>query len=408
MPGAVTQLLTSAPTTVPWRRDALGAAAAAVFIQGPTSAELYKYLPNHNPPVASILAVAATFLGALVLLRAVEHSEAWRRLVGSRSLTAILLAGITVASPPAYYLWAHHLPRGTPGSAVTRAMAEPVHALLAGRQMYHITLPPQTQASPGPLWIILNAPFTLIHASWLLIPFWLAVTAVVVRVAYGRGVEVNVALVIGCVSPHFLRMIAEDQDLLVVPCAMLVAIVGTSRWMRSTRWAVGMGVFAGVLATSRFIYLLFPLVLGLLAWRRSPRQAIVVTGVGIALAGVANLVASIGVHPYPPVHLFGRASFKQPTVNIAVGVVVTAVIVVGMLIRYAGHHDDRWLCWLAGAWALSHGLIGFGELAGLNYNWVLWEGANYLFVGGVALLFGVMYWRARPAPEAQYQPNDVS
>lgn len=370
----------------------------AVFVQAPTSAELYKYVPNHQPPLLSILTIVVTFIGALLLFTSLERYEGWRRFAGSRTVTVILLAGVAAVSPVAYHLWAQHLPKGTSASAVTLAMTLPVRALLHGHQMYDIALPASVPASPGPGWILLNAPLTLIHASWLLIPFWLATTAVVIRVAYGRGVEVNVALVLLYVSPHFARMLAEDQDLLIVPCALIVLVVIANRWVRSLPAAVILGLFAGLVATSRILYVAFPVVLGLIAWRRSRRQAVAVTVVGIGVAVVCNLVAAIGIHPYPPAHLFGRAGIKEPALNVAIGAAVTTAVVIGVIVRYVRRDDGSWLCWLAAAWAVAHGFIGFGELAGFHWAYRYWEGANYVFVGAVPLVAGVMLWRARSVP----------
>lgn len=398
MSAAVPRLAPDGRRLPPWGRTALQAAAVAVFVQAPTSTELYKYVPNHQPPLLSILTIVVTFVGAMLLFTSLERFEGWRRFAGSRTVTVILLGGVTVISPFAYHLWAHHLPKGTSASAVTLAMTLPVHALLHGHQMYDIALPASVPASPGPGWIILNAPFALIHASWLLIPFWLSVTAVVTRIAYGRGMEVNVALVLLYVSPHFVRMVAEDQDLLIVPCALIVVMIIASRWVRTMPAAVILGFFAGVVATSRFIYIAFPVVLGLIAWRRSRREAVAITVIGIGVAALCNVVAAIGIHPYPPTHLFGRADIKQPALNVAIGAVVTTLVVIGVIVRYVRRDDGTWLYWLAGAWAVAHGFIGFGELVGLHWVFRYWEGANYVFVGAVPLVAGVMVWRARSAP----------
>ena len=110
------------------------------------------------------------------------------------------------------------------------------------------------------------------------------------------------------------------------------------------------------------------------------------------------MVASIGVRHYPPAHLFGRAGVREPSVNIAFGAVVTVAVVIGLLVCYVRRDDGSWLYWLAGAWAVAHGFIGLGELAGVHWAFKYWEGANYAFVGAVPLVAGVMLWRARSAP----------
>ena len=72
------------------------------------------------------------------------------------------------------------------------------------------------------------------------------------------------------------------------------------------------GVFSGIAATARVVFAPIPILLALLLWSRSRVRAAVVGLVGLATGCVLHAVFAIGIAPYPPFHLFDRASDRQP------------------------------------------------------------------------------------------------
>lgn len=120
------------------------------------------------------------------------------------------------------------------------------------------------------------------------------------------------------------------------------------------------------------------------------------------MAVATNLAA------YPPAHLFARSQ-REPTLNIAIGA-ITTVAVVAMMLWRRRTGIVNWLGWTAACLAVLHAFIGLGELEGTHFDYCIWEGANYLFIGAVLVVAAVLAERAgsiagrrtarRPAPKA--------
>lgn len=133
---------------------------------------------------------------------------------------------------------------------------------------------------------------------------------------------------------------------------------------------VVLGLLAGVVATARFIYLPLPILVGVFVWQRNRGAAAVVAVTGIALSLAAHLVAAVGLHVYPPAHLFARSQ-REPSLNIAVGAIVTVAVVAMMLWRRRTGIVN-WLGWTAACLAVPHAFIGLGELEGSHFHFGTW------------------------------------
>lgn len=373
------------------------AAAAQVLVLTallavPSYADAAKYAGHHHP--ALLAAVGTVVLAAAVTagLRLLGIPR-FRSAAGSWPVTAVLLAGITVVSFVLYHREQARIARGL-GGTQAQALIAPGQALVHGHHLYSVHLQRGNPVSPGPLWLVTNVPFSFPHLFALLLPFWLAVSVVALRWALRRPAEVAVGLALLCCTSHFYVMLAEGQDLLVIGALMVAAVAVAHRVTASGRCpdgvAVALGIAVAVVANARLIYLPLPI---LVAWcmsrRTPPRPAVIVGAVGLAVAGGAHLVASIGVHPYPPAHLFGRADSREPAWNIALGGAATAAAVAAAW-RRIGPGARTWLVWLAWCLSVPQAFIGLGELEGLHFHLASWEGSNYLFTGVPAVVAAVL------------------
>ncbi|MDQ6840246.1 MAG: hypothetical protein M3137_18410 [Actinomycetota bacterium] len=376
------------PTAAAVGQVAVVTAALAV----PSFGDVAKYGPH---PVVMAGAVTLAIAGVTTAAFTLLARPGFRRVADAWPASAVMLAAIAAASFVLYQGERSRIARGA-GGTQAQALFAPDQALVHGHHLYSVVLMRGNPVSPGPLWLIVNVPFSFPHLFPLLLPFWLTVAVVVLRRSLGRRAEVAVGLGLLCCSPHLYVMLAEGQDLLVLG-ALMVALVALAHRLRPGDGAsVALGLSAAVIANSRVIYLLLPVLLGLFLARRDRRRAWLVGAIGVAVAGGAHLVASVGTHPYPPAHLFGRAT-TEPTANIAIGITVTAVIVVVALRRLSP--DVRtWFTCLAWCVALPHAFIGLGELEALQFTFRSWEGANYLFVGAAAVLAAVLAARSAGPP----------
>jgi hypothetical protein len=362
------------------------AAVITLFVQLPSFADVYKYEPRRTYLAPALVLV--TFAAVAAALYGFPRLPRARRILGHPGVTVLLLAGIAVAAEILYHHELARIGRGL-GSTAAPAMMDPVRALWHGHGLYSVHLLGGAPVSPGPGWLLLNSPFTFAHLYPLMDPAWLALTAVVLRVAYRRGFAVNLGLAILCSSATFYRLLGEGHDIIAVSCAVVLVVVCAERWLASPWAAAGLGAIVGVVSTARVVYLPLALLVALLVWTRNPRWAVILGGVGVGTALVLFLAFSVGVHPYPPMHLFGRADQRQPVALITIGAALVVLLCLGA-IRYLKPGAISWFGWFAAIFATAHLFIGLGELVSGGYAFATWEGANYVFAVALPVIVAVL------------------
>ncbi|MDQ2724137.1 MAG: hypothetical protein M3Y36_01360 [Actinomycetota bacterium] len=367
--------------------------ALAVVVGVPSFEDFGRHLPGL--PWAPYVWVLVTAILASATLTLPGRSASLQQVLRSPLLTAVLLVAMTVTGAVLFERQFGRDLNGT-GSTLALAMSSPVHAFVAGHGLYGAHLPGGAPVSPGPAWILFNSPFTLAHAFWLFVSAWVVVTALVLRRTYGHGLEVNLGLTVLGTSPHFLHLVSAGADVIPVGCALVLLVVGADRLVpRAGPWPALIGLGAGILATSRVIYLGIPLLIGLLVWRRSRPAAAVIAGVGVTFALTSEiLVAALGTS-FPPMHLFDRASTNQPASVVIVGVVVS-LAVFGLAIRRVTADLRSWMIWTALCFSVPHVFIGLGELE-TSPHIAAWEGSNYLLVCAIPVVVAVFAARRATA-----------
>lgn len=370
---------------------ALHAAAITMFVQVPSYADVYKYAPH--PAVLAPALVLTTFVVVFVAMLFFDRAARLRALAGAPAVTALFLFALGIASIVLFRHESFRISHGS-GSTASPAMTEPVHALLHGRHLYDVHLLGGAPASPGPGWILFNSPFTFAHVYALMVPLWLTATAVVFTRAYRRPFEVNLGLALMCMSPAFWRLLGEGHDIIAIGCALVLLVALMDRHATTDSRVVLLGIAAGLVATARVVFLPLPLLLALFLSTRSRRHAAIFAAVGVGTAAAFSAFFAIGVHPYPPFHLFTRADHRQPAANVAAAVLVTGGLAIGAIRRVTGD-VTTWFGWLAACVATPLAFIAFGELQSSHFAFATWEGANYLIAGAIPVITAVLAVRAR-------------
>lgn len=378
----------------------------ALWLEGPAVREVYRHGSTHGPVLSAGLLIAglAAVAAGVRLLR----YQPVRRLLSSTWLPAAVLVVVGVicliAMPHQTNLHERNPPTARP------AMEEPANAMLHGHGLYSVHLPGNVPVSPGPLWIIVNAPFSWLHIYAVLDPVWLALVVIVARRRYGLKLESTAWLLLLCLSPTFWRLLVQGYDIVALACAALL-VPALCDWAAPQgrpvpRWAPAVaGVALGVVATGRIIYTPLPILWGLFVATRSTRAGATMAGIGTLVAVGAHLLASIGVRSYPPLHLFARAGQRQPAAILALGAAIGLALIIVVLIRIAPA-VSRWLvCW-AILWIAAHTLIGLGELAGGHWKLATWEGANYVFAGTIVLAGLFAAWLGARWPGVGHPPEE--
>lgn len=374
-------------------------AVVTAVVQGPSLAEVARHAGRQHPALLSATLLAATAAAVALLLAAPRRWPATARRLASVPVT-VGLGVVLVAVAVVARRYEVHLYASGRGGSQALALIEPAKALLHGRALYDVTLPGGRAAdpvSPGPAWLVVNAPLVWVGAGALVVPLWLLAATAAARVC-GARYWANASLALLLCSPHLTKELTEGEDTAAVMAAMVVVVLLADRWAagghppvgvvsgRQGVWrAAAVGVLAGVVATGRLIYLPAPLLVAVLVWRRDRVAAAVIGVTGTAVAVAANVAASIGQDPYPPAHVFARASAAEPVAVVVAGAVATTVAGLGVLHARPGHTAGR-LGWLAACLGIPHAFIAVGELAGRRWALDGWEGANYLFAAAPLVL----------------------
>lgn len=347
---------------------------------------VFKYLPHPWLVGALLLAGSA---GAYALLLGRNRVAAWvERMLGSRLVTFLLLGAIIVATWWIYPI-ADALKLQGRGSTADDALIVPLQTWLAGRPLYSGSLMGGVEASPGPGWIFLNAPFTLTHAYFLLTAFYVTLLWNAIYLTRRSVGQANLMLLLLCSSLAFWELTVIGHDIVATSCAIGALLLWTERAFdrRSLLRTILVALGWGTLATARILYpFLLPL-LGLLLWKRDTRLAAWLVVVGLVVTALWHLPFVLTNQPYDPFHLWDRARGGMGMPLLALGALVTLALGIVASLRVTPARRSVYV-WFIACFLAPLVFISAGELIAVQGQLGHWEGANYLLpVLGAVLAF---------------------
>jgi hypothetical protein len=269
-------------------------------------------------------------------------------------------------------------------STAPDALIEPATALIQrGENLYSVQLSGGSPVSPGPGWILLNAPFTISGFVSLLTPFYLFLCALMISKwskAYTFGF-----IILLFVSLSFLQMSFVGHDLPATILAFVGLTLALYRYYDRTFLFVLISFLIGVLSTARVPFIIFPIALSLCLRTKNQHRALLFVVFSTSLALLIHLVFYLWAVKdglfYQPLHIFNRA---------ALGSGLGILIIGGITWAVAGWFAWRRLTsdiasWFSFLWVLigvPFIFVGFGELIrnGIfsTSNWAAWEGKVYV------------------------------
>lgn len=281
-------------------------------------------------------------------------------------------------------------------SSAPDAVLEPARALfLHGLHPYSVHLFDGAPVSPGPGWIMLNAVLYLSGCLALLVPLYLFLAAALVnRIKKGQALPF-VALTLASIC--FLQMSITGHDLPASALAMAGLTLALHRHYTGDRALLLIAIAAGIVATARVPFIVFPVGLGICLSKIDRSKAIrfIVWSLTVALLihGTFYLWAWLDGIFYQPIHVFGRASASgSPVWQVCAAVVYG--LVVWLVYKRLNDSPASWLYFVWTLIALPTMFIGFGELfrAGvLSANvWMNWEGKGYVLFTLPLLVAGIV------------------
>ena len=353
----------------------------------------------HHPLLigAAYFVVLLVCGGALLFLPLLT---AVRRALSSKLLLVIGVCLLGAADLVRYPVQSHkaHFSTAAP------ALIEPARQLAHARDPYLVTLDEGAPISPGPGWILLLAPLTLLGGVMLLTPLSIGLCSYLISLRSTAGAGVFVCLVL--VQPLMLSSTFIGHDLFAIPIVFAILCLLADRFSERDGTIAILALVAGAFATSRVPMVLLLLILGLGLIRRRRRSGVLFVAISLPLACLFHAVFFLwarhdGVF-YQPMHLFHRAGAAGHGMD-ALGLLGALAVGAWILLRMGDSSRD-WI--LAGGMFLEAAFapVGVGELLRSHGDLAAWEGANYVSFGASLFLVALALMARDTSPKGRGVP----
>lgn len=353
----------------------------------PSLGSIFKYVPY--PALASVFYVICCIVYFIFLSRTVSNFSGLNRVLNWRPLSYCL---ITVNAIVAYFLYpiADGRKQIGKGSAADDAIIEPALTLLRNESLYSPALYGGVPISPGPGWILQNASFALLDIFWLMSAFYMALSVFVVRACGASFRATNIALLLLWSSLIFWRLLITGHDIIAIGFSALLltalAYKVTSDKATPGYLLVFVAALAGLFATSRIVFLFYPILLALLMWRFDRQKSLVFVMVSMLVALLLHGYFYITSDIYQPLHLIDRGENRVGLGIMGAGLAATLVAFT-VVYRALENTLENWVSAVFVCMSIPLAAISIGEFWSSHMELAFWEGANYLFLPAPMLLF---------------------
>ena len=363
-----------------------------LFLSIPSLREIFKWAPMPSILVPIYLGVMGGFYVFITNPRVVSL------LASKRSFLNILLMIVPVVwATTAYVLYPiadARIEIGL-GSTANNAIIEPAMRFFSGNSMYDVILPGGVPASPGPGWIILNSPLVISGFYWAITAVY-GIAAMVVTVWMGiPAVLTVIAFLLLSSSVIFWNLNVVGHDLVpiglaIVSLTVLAYWVGQKEGRNRIYHVLWLAPLIALVATSRVIFLVFPVVLAALMFKRNSVAALILLLISTGIALILHIIFYIDSEFYQPLHVFSRGERALGLPFMAVGSVIAFAAFVWS-VRKARNELIDWVRVVFLVFGIPMLLVAFGELQAAGWDFSAWEGANYLaFVAPIAVFWAVL------------------
>ena len=359
--------------------------AVAVISSAPF---MIKHLPKYS--LVAIIAYTALLFGFIILLRRFDVQQcgvfnnhfSW--IVG-----VVLLAGLNVFLYPQTRLIQH--PSSSPN-----ALIDPLIALFRdGSNPYSIRLFDGSFISPGPGWMLLNAPFLLTGLIAVLTPTYLLIAGSMIAKRQRAFTFMFIVLLGLCLC--FLQLSIACSDLPAISLAFVALTVALHRHYTNKFLFFIIATVTGLVATARIPFIIMPIALSICLntfdRHRAMQFAVISTGLATSIHAVFFVWANQQGMFYQPLHVLIRAFQGGSTVLVCIGALAWTASVLFMKRRLTVR-PSSWLIFLWSIVFVPFFFVGVGELLrdGLFSPrvWAAWEGKNYVMFTIPLLIAGLM------------------
>lgn len=359
----------------------LPAALLTLLSQAPALRALARYVPQPEVFIPAFL-VGALGVAWLIL----NPSKILQRFLNSPWPSALAVIALSLGVAVVYPL-ADALKATMGGSDADDAMQLGGLALWHLQNPYAVTTYFGNPLSPGPGWMALASPLSLLGLQPLMTPLALAFAIGALRKAgHGWGlISAFTLLYLSSLGVWELAIVGNDLPSWGLMVLGTIALLGMPRLPNKAVY--GLALLVGTLATARAPFFYVPLLIGFSLFAVWPKRGLTVAGVGmLTLAAWHGAFYLINAGHYQPLHLVGRGEALLSGANLIAALGVLGVTGLSMLYHW------RW--WppqtqVALGLGVPFAVLSAAELA-LVGSFAKWEGATFLLPALPIALFAVL------------------
>jgi len=276
------------------------------------------------------------------------------------------------------------------GSTGDDAIIEPALTLLGDGKLYNVILYDGAPISPGPGWILLNSPFVLFNAFWVLSVFYVTLTVILTCFLFGKYRETNMVLFLLSSSLMFWEILVTGHDLIAIGF-IFVALVSLAYVLNKNKserniLLISLAVSVGFISTCRVVFICFPVLLSIFYWKFCKKKAVIFFVSSLLVCGTLHGYYYMINEYYQPFHLFRRGRINVGSYLSFIGLAVT-IIALYFIYKKLVNTIESWMFSLFVCMSIPLTTISLGELITVGFQFSLWEGANYLMPATPLLLF---------------------
>jgi len=358
-----------------------------VFLTIPSLRAIFKYIPHPEFVSMGYIAVCAVFF--TLIFKFNFTFEIIKKLLDWRPLSYVLISIFSICSFVIYPIADARKNIGK-GSTGDDAIIEPALTLLRSDGLYSPILYDGAPISPGPGWILQNSPFALFDIYWLLSAFYIVFSVILFRSLFGKFRETNLVLILISTSLIFWELLVTGHDILAIGFSFVifVSLIFKLSLYESDdhKFIFALAIAVGIFSTSRIIFICFPVLLSLFLWKFRKKQALIFLTISLFVSVALHSYFYMTSDYYQPLHLFSRGSHQVGIYLSIMGLILTLVA----FIRVYKNLEKTIESWLFSAFiclSIPLVVISAGEFYSSDFNFSLWEGANYLVPPIPMLLF---------------------
>ena len=265
------------------------------------------------------------------------------------------------------------------GSTGDDAMILAANSFKNSGKMYDVFINNHTPISPGPAWVIFNTPFSLLDLYFLFSPFYVLVALLLLKKYFGNIIS-NLFLGILFSALVTIELFLNGHDILPFSLGFLICTLLIFENFKNKLGLLStilISFLLGIVCTSRVIFFFVPFVFYFLTKNLNQKKSLILLMVSSTVFWGFNGYYYAINQNYQPLHLIQKSVHLSSLPLLILGS-LAFLIALFFIIKFLKKSEIQdWFLILGSLFALLLIPVSIADLYKQDFNFKLWEGANY-------------------------------